>query len=119
MRKAGVLLGVSSLPSAYGIGDFGESCYRLVDLLKTLYMPFVNTANSAVGIFKTLGLLFTDKSVNIDDFSGPVGIFQLVTSTASSGFLSLLSLTAFLSKYKNPCLLIVLPWLFKKILSHK
>ena len=35
MRKAGVLLGVSSLPSAYGIGDFGESCYRLVDLLKT------------------------------------------------------------------------------------
>ena len=67
------------------------------DLLKTLYMPFVNTANSAIGIFKTLGLLFTDKSVNIDDFSGPVGIFQLVTSTASSGFLSLLSLTAFLS----------------------
>ena len=35
MRKAGVLLGVSSLPSAYGIGDFGESCYRLIDLLKT------------------------------------------------------------------------------------
>lgn len=34
MRKAGVLIGVSSLPSAYGIGDFGESCYRLVDLLK-------------------------------------------------------------------------------------
>lgn len=67
------------------------------DLLKTLYMPFVNTATSAIGIFKTLGLLFTDKSVNIDDFSGPVGIFQLVTSTASSGFLSLLSLTAFLS----------------------
>lgn len=67
------------------------------DLLKTLYMPFVNTATSSIGIFKTLGLLFTDKSVNIDDFSGPVGIFQLVTSTASSGFLSLLSLTAFLS----------------------
>ena len=67
------------------------------DLLKTIYMPFVNTATSAVGIFKTLGLLFTDKSVNIDDFSGPVGIFQLVTSTAANGFLSLLSLTAFLS----------------------
>ncbi len=67
------------------------------DILKTLYMPFVNTGSSAIGIFKTLGLLFTDSTVNIDDFSGPVGIFSLVTNTAKEGILSLLSLTAFLS----------------------
>lgn len=67
------------------------------NLGKLLYMPFVETGSSCLGIFKTLGLLFTDKSVNIDDFSGPVGIFQLVTSTLKGGLLSLLSLTAFLS----------------------
>ena len=67
------------------------------NLLKTIYMPFVQTGASCLGIFKTLGLLFTDSSVNIDDFSGPVGIFQLVTSTLQSGILALLSLTAFLS----------------------
>lgn len=64
---------------------------------KLMYMPWVETGSSCLGIFKTLGLLFTDSSVHIDDFSGPVGIFQLITSTASSGFVSLLSLTAFLS----------------------
>ncbi len=34
MRKAGVLLAVSSLPGGHGIGDFGESGYQFVDLLK-------------------------------------------------------------------------------------
>lgn len=67
------------------------------NLGKLLYMPWVNTGSSCLGIFKTLGLLFTDSSVHIDDFSGPVGIFQLISSTVSSGILALLSLTAFLS----------------------
>jgi len=67
------------------------------DFGKLLYMPFVNTGKSCLGIFKTLGLLFTDSSVHIDDFSGPVGIFQLISSTVSAGLLALLSLTAFLS----------------------
>ena len=67
------------------------------DFVKLLYMPFVETGSSIVGIFKTLGLLFTDSSVHLDDFSGPVGIFQLVTSTASQGFFAILSLIAFLS----------------------
>ncbi|MGN1344193.1 MAG: 4-alpha-glucanotransferase [Traorella sp.] len=31
MRKAGVLLAISSLPSNYGIGDFGESCFQFID----------------------------------------------------------------------------------------
>ncbi len=34
MRKAGILLAVSSLPSDYGVGDFGNSCFRFIDDLK-------------------------------------------------------------------------------------
>ena len=34
MRKAGILLAVSSLPSRHGVGDFGPSSYRYIDLLK-------------------------------------------------------------------------------------
>ena len=33
-RSAGILLPVSSLPSAYGIGNFSESAYKFVDWLK-------------------------------------------------------------------------------------
>ena len=35
MRKSGILLAVSSLPSKYGIGDFGQEAYRFIDDLKT------------------------------------------------------------------------------------
>lgn len=34
MRKAGILLAISSLPSKTGIGDFGPSCYKFIDDLK-------------------------------------------------------------------------------------
>lgn len=34
-RSSGVLLHVSSLPSEFGIGDFGPSAYRFVDFLKS------------------------------------------------------------------------------------
>lgn len=34
MRKAGILLSVSSLPSDFGIGDFGENCYRFIDRIQ-------------------------------------------------------------------------------------
>lgn len=34
MRKAGILMPVASLPSSYGIGDFGEDSYRFIDLMK-------------------------------------------------------------------------------------
>ena len=33
-RKSGVLLHISSLPSGYGIGNFGKSAYKFVDILK-------------------------------------------------------------------------------------
>lgn len=34
MKKAGILMAVSSLPSFYGIGDFGENCLHFIDDLK-------------------------------------------------------------------------------------
>ena len=34
MRKTGILLPIFSLPSKYGIGDFGDGAYRFVDFLK-------------------------------------------------------------------------------------
>ena len=34
MRKAGLLIPVSSLPSRFGIGDFGPTSYELVDLVE-------------------------------------------------------------------------------------
>ncbi len=77
--------------------QLGVSPQYEFDFGKLLYMPWANTAESSIGIFKTLGLLFTDSSVHIDDFSGPVGIFQLITNTVSSGILPLLSLMAYLS----------------------
>ena len=33
MKKAGILLPVFSVPSKYGIGDFGEGAYRFIDFL--------------------------------------------------------------------------------------
>lgn len=34
MKKAGLLLDISSLPSQFGIGDLGESTYEFVDIFK-------------------------------------------------------------------------------------
>ena len=34
MRKSGILLHVSSLPSEYGIGKFGKEAYRFTDFLE-------------------------------------------------------------------------------------
>ncbi|MEE0945134.1 MAG: 4-alpha-glucanotransferase [Clostridia bacterium] len=34
MRKAGILMHISSLPSAYGIGTLGKEAYKFVDFLK-------------------------------------------------------------------------------------
>ena len=33
MRKAGILIPIASLPSKYGIGDFGPTSYEFVDLI--------------------------------------------------------------------------------------
>ena len=68
------------------------------NFVKILYMPFKETVVSVLDIFKNLGLLFNkDANVGLDDFSGPIGIFELITSSAAEGFNSLIYLTAFLS----------------------
>lgn len=46
------------------------------DFLKNLYMPFVETADASMLVFRTLRALIVDKSVGISDLSGPIGIFQ-------------------------------------------
>lgn len=40
MRRSGILLPVSSLPSRYGIGNFGECAYEFVDQLKEAGQSF-------------------------------------------------------------------------------
>lgn len=40
MRKAGVLLHISSLPSKYGIGSFGKAAYEFVDFLESTYQTY-------------------------------------------------------------------------------
>ena len=35
MRKSGILLHISSLPSDYGIGTMGKEAYKFVDFLKS------------------------------------------------------------------------------------
>lgn len=68
------------------------------NFVKILYQPFLDTVNSVVDIFKNLGLLFNkDANVGLDDFSGPIGIFELIASSASEGINSLIYMTAFLS----------------------
>lgn len=68
--------------------DFGTSI---------LYAPQALWSNVRE-VFVTLGLLFSPtENLGIGDLSGPVGIFSLVSSTASQGVLSLFSLMAFLS----------------------
>ena len=39
MRSSGILLAVSSLPSAHGIGDFGPRAYEFIDYLVEAKMP--------------------------------------------------------------------------------
>lgn len=38
MRKVGALLAIASLPSKYGIGDFGKTAYEFVDILSKMGM---------------------------------------------------------------------------------
>lgn len=77
--------------------QLGITCQNKFHLGKLLYMPFVETAESCTMIFKTLGALFTDKSIGVDDLSGPVGIFNLLKEATKQGILTLLSWIAILS----------------------
>ena len=50
------------------------------NLVKSLYMPWVQTGEASIQIFKTLGLFFQkDSGIKLTDLSGPVGILNLFT----------------------------------------
>lgn len=68
------------------------------DLGYTLAYPFKTFYSNMMQVFNTLGLLFDAKEdLGLGDLSGPVGIFTLVSSTASQGFIAILGFTGFLS----------------------
>ncbi len=77
--------------------QLGIVCANEFNLGKLLYMPFLQTADSFTMIFKTLGALFSDSSVGVDDLSGPVGIFNLLKNATKEGIMTILSWTAILS----------------------
>ncbi len=77
--------------------QLGITCANGFNLGKLLYMPFVETGESFTMIFKTIGAIFTDKSVGVDDLSGPVGIFNLLTEATKMGPLTVLNWMAILS----------------------
>lgn len=58
----------------------GVSTSTSFNFIKLLYMPWVQTYESSIQIFKTLGLFFKkDSGIKITDLSGPVGILNLFT----------------------------------------
>ena len=58
----------------------GTSTGSSKNFLKSLYMPWVQTGEASIQIFKTLGLFFQkDSGVKLTDLSGPVGILNLFT----------------------------------------
>lgn len=77
--------------------QIGISPRYKMDFAKLLYMPFVETGDACMLIFRTLKLLFTDATVNIDDLSGPIGIFSIIKTSVSQGLLSVLNWTAIIS----------------------
>lgn len=82
-------------PIIYQIGVTPTSEFNLGH---TLAYPFKTFYKNMMQVFNTIGLLFNiHEDVGIGDLSGPVGIFSLVSNTASQGVIALLGFTGFLS----------------------
>ena len=72
------MLDTSSIPQTKL--TMGVSTGSSRDFVKSLYMPWKQTGEASVQIFKTLGLFFKKGSgVKLTDLSGPVGILSLFT----------------------------------------
>lgn len=72
------MLDTSSIPQTKVM--MGVSTGSSRSFVKSLYMPFVQTGEASLQIFKTLGLFFKKGSgVKLTDLSGPVGILNLFT----------------------------------------
>lgn len=72
------MLDTSSIPQTKVM--MGVSTGSSRSFVKSLYMPWVQTGEASLQIFKTLGLFFKKGSgVKLTDLSGPVGILNLFT----------------------------------------
>ena len=72
------MLDTQNIPQTKTI--MGVSTGSSKNFLKSLYMPWVQTGEASIQIFKTLGLFFQkDSGVKLTDLSGPVGILNLFT----------------------------------------
>ena len=67
--------------------QLGITCRNKFNLVKLLYMPWVQTGQSITSIVKTLGLIFSNSRIGVDDLSGPVGIFTILKSAVQQGSL--------------------------------
>lgn len=94
INSDGMLASQNITPTKIQIGISPEYSFNIV---KLIYMPWVDTGNGCLTIFKTLGLLFTDSTVNVDDLSGPIGIFELLKEQTKQGLLNIIYWTATLS----------------------
>jgi regulator of sigma E protease len=95
MISANALTKLGSQPIVYQLGVSPSSSFDWNYSL--LYAPR-RFYQDVTEVFTTLGLLFSPKEdLGIGDLSGPVGIYTLVSSTASQGLLSIIVFTGFLS----------------------
>ena len=69
------------------------SSFQIIPIILRPIQPTIIIWN----IFRILASIFTDKSVGVDDLSGPVGIFNLLKEATKDGFLTILNWTAILS----------------------
>ena len=82
-------------PIGFTLGVAPEADF---DLLYSLAYPFESIYDNTMSVFMTIGLLADrDEDLGFRDLAGPVGIFSLVSDTASQGILAILGFTAFLS----------------------
>ena len=73
MRKQGILLPISSIPSDYGIGTFGKESYRFVDFLKKAGQKLVYAALLLYYVLKSPVVTKGDKTKIV----GALGYFIL------------------------------------------
>lgn len=67
--------------------QLGITCKNKFNFVKLLYMPWVQTGESITSIVKTLGLIFSNSRIGVDDLSGPIGIFTILKSAIQQGTL--------------------------------
>jgi len=75
----------------------GVTCGYHFDFFGCLGNSFVLFWDSVTTVFKTLGALFANKQISINDLSGPVGIYQAVKSYLQTDFLTFLSFVGLIS----------------------